>query len=354
MTASEPFKIGNQINTGFDFRYQHNLGANDFYHEPANAYDITLNPDLIRFPISKITTGFNASFPYGVGYATPGGNYGFDPKTGNIYYAGPDTNDTFPYDYAYFFQHQIDFGKYVSLFYGGRGDLLYVSDTDPAAPSASSAGDSTVMGLGNANISPVLHITDKVSVYFTYNYNQATQQFNGGGIAPATGGYTFTSDQFHNESELYEVGIKASLLKDTLFLNAAAFRQTRNIPQQTGANLNVNVKGVELEANYQPNRHFFATAGYTFLSSYYYGASGLFQTTDGPVDGPRRPSRWPTGRPSRASSRRTSSRCLSATTVSPACRSACSISWRRTRPTRVGRVARRHGDEHDLQRLGGS
>ncbi len=285
MKKSEPFKISNQINAGFDFRYQHTLGANDFYHEPANAYDITGNNNLIRFPISSVTSGFNASVPYGVGYATPGGNYGFDPVTGNIYNAGPDTNDTFLYDYAVFFEHQIDFGKWVSLFYGGRGDLLYVSDTDPAAPAGFKRVDtSTVMGLGNANVSPVLHVTDKVSLYFTYNYNQATQQFNGGGIAPANGGYRFTSDQFHNESELYEVGVKASLLKDTLFVNAAAFRQTRNIPQQTGANQMVNVKGIELEANYQPNRHFFATAGYTFLSSYYYGATGLFETTDSPVD----------------------------------------------------------------------
>ena len=285
MKRSEPFKIGNQINAGFDFRYQHNLGANDFYHEPANAYDITQDANLIRFPISKIISGFNASLPYGVGYATPGGNYGFDPVTGNIYNAGPDTNDTFLYDYAVFFQHQIDLGKYVSLFYGARGDLLYVSDRDPVAPPGfPRVDDSTTMGLGNFNVSPVFHVTDKISLYFTYNYNQATQQFNGGGIAPATGGQSFTANQFHNESQLYEAGFKMSLVKDTLFVNGAVFRQTRNIPQQTGANQEVNVKGVELEANYQPNRHLFVTAGYTFLSSYYYAADGLFETTDSPVD----------------------------------------------------------------------
>ncbi len=285
MTASDPYKLVNQINTGFDFRYQHIVGLDDFYHEPANAYDITGNPNLIRFPLSSVTTGYNASVPYGVGYATPGGNYGYDPLNGNIYNAGPDTNDSFTYDYAYFFQHQIDFGKYVSLFYGGRGDLLYVSDTDPAAPVGfKRVHDSTVMGLGNANVSPVLHVTSKFSLYATFNYNQATEQFNGGGIAPASGGYSFSSAQFHNESELYEAGFKASLVKDTLFINGAIFRQTRNTPQQTGANQEVNVKGVELEANYQPNRHFYATAGYTFLSSYYYAASGLFESTSSPVD----------------------------------------------------------------------
>ncbi len=285
MSKSDPFKIGNQINAGFDFRYTHILGANDFYHEPANAYDLTLSRNKVSFPISKITTGFNASVPYGVGYASPGGNYGFDPVTGNIYNAGPDTNDSSVYDYALFFQHQIDFGKYVSLFYGGRGDLLYVQNTDPVPPPGFKAySDATSTGQGNVNVSPVVHLTDKISLYFTYNYNQATQQFNGGGIAPSTGSDSFNMSQFHNESELYEAGFKASLFKDTLFVNGAVFRQTRNIPQQGGISNEVNVKGVELEANYQPNRHFFATAGYTFLSSYYYNNQSLFTTTGTPID----------------------------------------------------------------------
>lgn len=284
----KPFVIGNQINVGFDFRYQHIVGANDFYHEPANAYDLTLSRNLTRFPGQKITTGFNASVPVlgGSAYATPGGNYGFDPRTGNIYNAGPDTNDSFTYDYAVFLQHQINFGSKFSLLYGGRGDLLVVNFSDPAAPPGfpKQFADSTVVGLGNFNVSPVFHVAEKVSTYFTYNYNQATQQFNGGGIAPSTGGSSFTSTQFHNKSELFEIGAKASLFKDTLFLNAAGFRQTRNIPQQGGANNEVNVKGLEFEANYQPNRNFFLTAGYTFLSSYFYNNSSLFSVTGSPVD----------------------------------------------------------------------
>ena len=284
----KPFVIGNQINFGFDFRYQHIVGANDFYHEPANAYDLTQSRNLTRFPGQKITTGFNASIPVlgGSAYATPGGNYGFDPRTGNIYNAGPDTNDSFTYDYALFFQHQIKFGDKFDLLYGGRGDLLVVNFSDPAAPPgfAKQFADNTVMGLGNFNVSPTFHIAEKVTTYFTYNYNQATQQFNGGGIAPADGSSNFSSAQFHNKSELFEIGAKASLLKDTLFLNAAAFRQTRNIPQQGGANNEVNVKGIEVEANYQPNRYFYATAGYTFLSSYFYNNSSLFTVTGTPVN----------------------------------------------------------------------
>lgn len=280
-----PFKIANQINVGFDFRFQHIIGLDDFYHEPANAYDLTNSRNLVRFPLAGVTTGFNASVPYNVGYVTPGGNYGFDPLNGNIYNAGPDTGDSYVYDYALFLQHQIDFGKYFSLFYGGRGDILRVNFTDPAPPPGFAAfDDNTTTGLGSANVSPVIHLTDKVSLYFTYNYNQATQQFNGGGVVPATGGSSFTTTQFHNESILYEAGAKASLFKDKLFVNAAIFRQTRNIPQQGGINNEVNVKGLEFEANYQPDKHFFATAGYTFLSSYFYDNQSLFETTGSPVD----------------------------------------------------------------------
>ncbi len=65
-----------------------------------------------------------------------------------------------------------------------------------------------------------------------------------------------------NNTLLEELGVKFDLLDKALFLSSAIFRQERTITTGAGglAQTLAHIKGAEIELNYQPDPHFFATA----------------------------------------------------------------------------------------------
>jgi outer membrane receptor protein involved in Fe transport len=66
---------------------------------------------------------------------------------------------------------------------------------------------------------------------------------------------------------LEEGGVKFDLLDKALFISSAIFKQERTITTGAGrphAYL-AHIKGAEIELNYQPDPHFFATASYSYL-----------------------------------------------------------------------------------------
>jgi hypothetical protein len=68
-------------------------------------------------------------------------------------------------------------------------------------------------------------------------------------------------------SRLYEAGLKFDLLNKTLFAGSALFHQQRELPTgPSGLSGSLaKIDGIETELNYQPERHFFATASYSFI-----------------------------------------------------------------------------------------
>ncbi len=54
-----------------------------------------------------------------------------------------------------------------------------------------------------------------------------------------------------------------------LFIGSAVFDQKRGVPTGPGGTVTdqANIRGVELEANYQPNRNLFATASYSYIKT---------------------------------------------------------------------------------------
>ena len=74
------------------------------------------------------------------------------------------------------------------------------------------------------------------------------------------------------------------MLKDTLFVSAAGFYQTRSIPTIGGAANSADVTGFEIEGNYQPNKNFYMTAGYTLIESFLYDQSPGFVSQLLPAD----------------------------------------------------------------------
>jgi hypothetical protein len=66
---------------------------------------------------------------------------------------------------------------------------------------------------------------------------------------------------------LEEAGLKFDLLDKSLFISTAIFKQTRSVATGAGGlgKSLAHIRGAEIELNYQPDPHFFATASYSYL-----------------------------------------------------------------------------------------
>jgi hypothetical protein len=77
---------------------------------------------------------------------------------------------------------------------------------------------------------------------------------------------------------LEELGVKFDLLDKALFISSAIFKQERTITTGVGglARTLAHIRGAEIEMNYQPDPHFFATASYSYLHTVLDSASGFY------------------------------------------------------------------------------
>ena len=91
----------------------------------------------------------------------------------------------------------------------------------------------------------------------------------GGGVILNTPDGQINRDDFRNLSELAEVGAKYSLLDNQLFAGATLFDQTRSRVSLGGKKNNIVVRGLELEAVYQPHVRLNATLNATFQDGHY-------------------------------------------------------------------------------------
>jgi outer membrane receptor protein involved in Fe transport len=161
------------------------------------------------------------------------------------------------------------------VLYGLRGDVVQLNYSDPLGgadygappglPTLPQSASTNWYGLYNGNISVVYSPTSHVSTYATYNKAQYTlPTANDGAIA------TWGEDptwQLRQNTLLEELGVKLDMLDKALFLSSAIFRQERTITTGEGglAHTLAHIKGAEVELNYQPDPHFFATASYSYL-----------------------------------------------------------------------------------------
>ena len=241
------------INTGLDLRYQDVRAFNDFFSEPANVWDLTKDRSFINIKNAAFFPNPFTSVP------VPGwpGRY-YTPDNG-------DSGESHTVDAALFYQHDWKFTDKFSALFGGRADMLSIDYHDPAKFLP---GDSVTVVLPNVNSSLIYKWQPDLSSYFTYNWseNPVGAVGNGGGYT-TTGAPNFSNRNLRNEATLYEVGSKWSLLGNRLFLNAALFQQTRDDLQQNRKVVSYDTRGIEFEVNYQPNRNFYATLGYSYTDA---------------------------------------------------------------------------------------
>jgi outer membrane receptor protein involved in Fe transport len=255
--------LSHDIDAGFTYRYAHLLDIQNFANEPVSVFDLSQSPTTWMFPPANQASG--GAVPYNAAFGRV--EYGVSGR--NPYYLNGSVLSNLQ-DAAAFLEHRMQFSPQWSVLYGLRGDVVQLNETDPLGgtgvlfdlPQKEYTG---WYGLYNGNVSVVYTPTSHISAYLTYNKAQYVDPSANDG-AVGTFGVPNTS-YLRQNTLLEEAGVKFDLLDKALFLSTAIFKQERTIPVGQG-NLDrskAHIKGAEIELNYQPDPHFFATASYSFL-----------------------------------------------------------------------------------------
>ena len=271
--------VENQMVVGGTYRFAHVNYISNFSSEPASVYDLTKNANLWTYNNAyqfAFSNAFTYTTPFG---STQLGTPGRD-ETNNGNTGVSDLSDG-----ALFLQDRMALTPELSMLLGGRVDIVQDHTHDPLGgplcpncftglPQDHSTG---VYGLGNGNFSVVYAPQPWVSGYLTFDYTQSLNP-NGGEGGINAYGQTPDSVLLRSTSYLYEAGLKFNLLDNKLFAGGAIFDQKRSIPTGAGGTVpdQADIKGLEMEANYQPNRHFFATASYSFIRTELNSAAGFY------------------------------------------------------------------------------
>ena len=270
---------GNEFITGLSYRFMHVLSYGDFFNEFLNATDITTNP--VNFPITGASLFGVLPVPGSPGqFATPGASYN-SPIYPN---AIVNTQDQTSNQVGLFFQDIYQLTDKISVLGGLRADLIHERLTDPLPPPGFTAAQAAAtQGEEAVDLSITYKPVPWNTLYATANFNESPVTTTGGGFAAFTGDRILASD-FHIKNYLYEIGSKTALADNTLFLTNAVFFQKRAQTDQFGNTLKVDSLGYEMEANYQPNRNWSATAAYSYLDAWLPGASGGLAFTENVYD----------------------------------------------------------------------
>ncbi len=257
--------VSNDLDAGFTYRYAHLEDIQSFYNEPVSVFDLSQSPLTWIFPASQQGAFGSGVVPFNAAFNHP--QYGLPGRTPD-YLSGSIISNL--QDAAIFLEHRLTFSPQWSVLYGLRGDLVQLNEADPLGGTGLYDGlpqkeSTNWYGLYNGNISLVYSPSSHISAYFTFNKAQYVDPDANDG-AVGTFGVDPTT-QLRQGTLLEEAGLKFDLLDKALFISTAIFKQNRAIPSGEGGlqhNL-AHIKGAEIELNYQPDPHFFATASYSYL-----------------------------------------------------------------------------------------
>ena len=280
---------------GFDFRYVADTGFSQFNTEADDANDLTQSLVLTRVPpavvqqLGKLGDGIvpgAAVYVPAPGYGknilvSPGGTY-YNADGSVLTYGNNDSNHTNQYQGGVFAQQNVAFTPWLNIDFGGRGDLVSITTNDPVPPPGyEAARDSILFGQGAGNASLSVKPTTFSTIYGTYNFSESSSSSLGGGYA--LNGNSLTNPNFHIRSDLFETGVKVSLFKNTLYGAVAVYNQTRDQRNVDGSSTKIDVRGVEVEATYQPNKNFYLSTTFSYLDPH--TVSGyLFQSAGSVYD----------------------------------------------------------------------
>jgi outer membrane receptor for monomeric catechols len=245
--------------SGVDLRYSELTSYQDFSLEPFFIYDVTQNPSTFILP------GYVPGTSLGGGFNVPG-----QPGFGANPFPSSGNQESQLFQSGFFTQWDVELSEKISLILGGRLDYFWAEARSPEMVEVPAGGfyNTTADELnGSIFASAIYKITPKFSTYVTYNVVNAVQGSGNFGGVDGTGGTTGLERSLSTESRLIEAGVKGSFLDNKLFASASVYNQTREAPQLVGPPIGIETTGLELEAVYQPNRNFNASANFTYQNA---------------------------------------------------------------------------------------
>jgi len=282
-----------EVNMGLEERYLEVKEYTNFFFEPVNAWDVSSQAlrDDINYESSQYfaSTFGNVDVP-----GWPG-----RPATAGI--VNNDTNDSELFTVSPYIQGSWKLPENFNIVAGARIDLSHLDDKDPLTPNTEAK---LGFGEGSGNLSLVYKVTPTVSTYATFNLSQnySGDQADGGGFAlysDANGNPTLPRSFFSEVSELAEYGVKTSTDGGKLFITSDVFYQTRQSKPLYSPVIQYEFYGFEISGNYQPNKNFYATFGYSWINGSLPASAGfqLYPTNQipgGPPDPFTDPAAYPT------------------------------------------------------------
>ena len=252
---------------GFDFRWNYVKAYSQFNTLASNPIDATQNLDLAIIPANVVALLTPTVARYGSLFS-PGGTYDLNGDGISEVNGNNDTNESTVQSYGIFMQHDIHFNDQWNLLFGARGDLNHVESVDPLPPPGQNAAyDEITVAQGAANISLLYKPRENVSLYMTYSYSQSSLPDLGGGYALNKN--ELQRDSFQIASQLWETGVKITLLENKLYLDGALFTQSRNLRQRDGSSSKIQVPGAEMSLIYEADRNCYFKLGGTYLNARY-------------------------------------------------------------------------------------
>jgi len=258
--------VPQSVVAGVAIRYAHTLSYENYFNEYIYNFDLT-DPSRVFNEAEQYP---NSYYP---GVTGPGGRTFFPAAWGS-----PETDNSTLWNPAVFWQHEFHLTPRLALIAGVRGDLYIGDARDPLAPAGTTQWhDHATVGAFSPTANLIYRPTARSSFYATYQRIRAvTGNLAGGGLILSDRGDgtgALNRDDFRNRSDLAEVGLKYSLLDHRLYAAAALFDQRRTKIGLGGEHNDILLRGLELEAVYQPDVRFNATANATFQDGHYVDSS---------------------------------------------------------------------------------
>ena len=258
------------LNYGVRYKYQDIWAVNMYLNEPVNFFDLSRGVANNNFRVPDAAFGAHQfvsdQAPRGIlSNWYVGGDGDSSDGTG-------DGSHSQSLILAPFIQADIEVNDKLSLLAGYTIDYVSHDQQIPkeivqplfgdfGAPLEDYLSREEDANFYNGNLSVVYKPAENMAVYATYNKGENYLAGNGGGID----GDSLIGEI--PETELKEIGFNGSFLDGKLYLGTALFEQKFTERNQRGDVTGVDTTGFEIEINYQPNRNFFATLGYSLLDS---------------------------------------------------------------------------------------
>ncbi len=253
------------LTAGVTFRRNAVLGFENYANEYLYNFDIT-NPSQV---FNQAAAFPSSSLPGAIG---PGGREFFSPV--DPVYPHPETGDSEVWNSAAFVQDEIKFSPQVSFLAGARGDIFSAHASDPLPPAGTTpVRASARVNQFSGNASLLFRPSATASYYVTYQNVAALHgNLGGGGVSLQSDG-TIDELDLRDRSELLEAGAKYSFLANKLFAGAALFTQKRTRTSLGDVHNDIRIRGLELEAVYQPSTRLSATVNATIQDGRYLNAA---------------------------------------------------------------------------------